>query len=131
MGTTEGDILIDFGRKRWRATFFDKQIYNSFFSQKNRLIVSLVHVFLGILSPRIWPNDHREVKERIKEVQMMEWHGMALSASSGTINCKMWISMMVPDEVDMEHEAVKCGMCIVKEMNVVKGEKNLLRKKVG
>ena len=38
----------------------------------------------------------------------------------GTINCKMWI--MVPDEVDMEHEVVKCGMCIVKEMNVVKGE---------
>ena len=25
--------------------------------------------------------------------------------------------MMVPDEVDMEHEVVKCGMCIVKEMN--------------
>ena len=39
--------------------------------------------------------------------------------------------MMVPDEVDMEHEVVKCGMCIVKEMNVVKGEKDLLRKDVG
>ena len=39
--------------------------------------------------------------------------------------------MMVPDEVDMEHEVVKCGMCIVKEMNVVKGEKDLLRKEVG
>ena len=38
---------------------------------------------------------------------------------------------MVPDEVDMEHEVVKCGMCIVKEMNVVKGEKDLLRKEVG
>ena len=38
---------------------------------------------------------------------------------------------MVPDEVDMELEAVKCGMCIVKEMNVVKGEKDLLRKEVG
>ena len=36
--------------------------------------------------------------------------------------------MMAPDEVDMEHEVVKCGMCIVKEMNVVKGEKELLRK---
>ena len=24
--------------------------------------------------------------------------------------------MMVPDEVDMKHEVVKCGMCIVKEM---------------
>ena len=40
--------------------------------------------------------------------------------------------MMVPDEVDMEHEVIKCGMCIVKEMNVVvKGEKDLLRKEVG
>ena len=38
--------------------------------------------------------------------------------------------MMVPDEVDMEHEIVKCGMCIVKEMNVVKGEKELLRKEI-
>ena len=38
--------------------------------------------------------------------------------------------MMVPDEVDMEHEAFKCGMCIVKEMNVMKGEKDLLRKEV-
>ena len=36
--------------------------------------------------------------------------------------------MMVPDEV--EHEVVKCGMCIVKEINVVKGEKELLRKEV-
>ena len=48
----------------------------------------------------------------------------------GTTNCKMWMSMMVPDEVDMEHEAVKCGMCIVKEINVVKGEKDLLGKEV-
>ena len=39
--------------------------------------------------------------------------------------------MMVPDEVNMEHDAVKCGMCIVKEMNVVKGEKDLLRNEVG
>ena len=46
----------------------------------------------------------------------------------GTTNGKMWMSMMVPDEVDMEHEVVKCGMCIVKEMNVVKGEKELLRR---
>ena len=101
--------------RRWLATSFGKQIYNSFFLQK-RLIVSLLHVFLGIISPQIWPNDHREVNERMKEVLMIEWH------------CKMWMSMMVPDEVDMEHEAVKCGMCIVKEMNVVKGEKDLLRK---
>ena len=85
MGTTEGDILIDFGRKRWRATFFDKQIYNIYFSKKNRLIVSLIHVFLGIISPRIWPNDHREVKERMKDVLMMEWHGMVLSASSWSV----------------------------------------------
>ena len=41
------------------------------------------------------------------------------------------MSMMVSDEVDMEHDVVKCGMCIVKEMNVVKGEKELLRKEVG
>ena len=39
--------------------------------------------------------------------------------------------MMVPDEVDMEHEVVKCGVCIVKEMNVGKGENKLLRKVVG
>ena len=38
--------------------------------------------------------------------------------------------MMVPDEVDMEHEAVKCCMCIVKELNVVNGEQDLLRKKI-
>ena len=38
--------------------------------------------------------------------------------------------MMVPDEMDIEHEAFKCGMCIVKEMNVMKGEKDLLRKEV-
>ena len=25
----------------------------------------------------------------------------------------MW--MMAPDKVDMEHEVVKCGMCMVKE----------------
>ena len=27
--------------------------------------------------------------------------------------------MMVPDEVTMKHEVVKCGMCIVKKINVV------------
>ena len=41
------------------------------------------------------------------------------------------MSMMVPDEVDMDHEAVKCDICIVKEMNVVKGDKELLRNEVG
>ena len=49
----------------------------------------------------------------------------------GTTNCKMWMSMMVPDEVDIEHEVVKCGICIVKEINGVKGEKDLLKKEVG
>ena len=28
--------------------------------------------------------------------------------------------MMVPDKMDMEHEVVKCGMFIVKEVNVLK-----------
>ena len=56
---------------------------------------------------------------------MMEW------LECGTNNCKMWLSMMVPDEVDMEHEVVKWDLCIVKEMNVAKGEKELLRKEVG
>ena len=65
--------------------FCYKQIYNVFFSQENRLIVSLLHVFLGILSPRIWPNDHRGVNERMKEVLRMEWHGMALSASGWSV----------------------------------------------
>ena len=49
----------------------------------------------------------------------------------GTTNCKMWMWLMVLGEVDMENEVVKCGMCIVKEMNVVKGEKELLRNEVG
>ena len=50
------------------------------------------------------------------------WNGFECKwLECGTTNCKMWMSKMVPDEVDMEHEVVKCGMCIVKEMNVVKG----------
>ena len=59
--------------------------------------------------------------------------GMAWNCSEctwsecGTTNCNMWMSMMVPEEVDMEHEAFKCGMCIVKEMNVIEGEKDMLR----
>ena len=62
----------------------------------------------------------------------MAWNGFECKwLECGTTNCKMWMSMMVPDEVDMEHAAVKCGMCTVKEMNVVKGEKDLLRKEVG
>ena len=42
------------------------------FFKKNRLIVSHLHVFLGILSPRIWPNGRREVNERMKEVLRMD-----------------------------------------------------------
>ena len=42
----------------------------------------------------------------------------------------MWMLMMVPDEVDMEHGIVKCGMCIVKDMNIMKGKKELLRNEV-
>ena len=49
----------------------------------------------------------------------------------GNTNCKMRMSMILPDEVDMEHEVVKYDMCIVKEINVVKGEKTLFRKEVG
>ena len=64
--------------------FCDKQIYNRFFP-KNRLIVSLLHVFLGILSPQIWPSDHIEVNERMKEVLRMEWCGLALSASGWSV----------------------------------------------
>ena len=60
------------------ALFFINKFVIFFF---NKLIVSLLHVFLGIISPRIWHNDHREVTERMKEVLMMEWHGMVLSAS--------------------------------------------------
>ena len=68
----------------------DKQLFliNKFiifFSSKNRLIVSLLHVFLGFLSPRKWPDDHREVNERMKEVLRMECHGMALSASGWSV----------------------------------------------
>ena len=58
-------------RRRWRATF----LINKFIivKKKSKLIVLLLHVFLGILSPRIWHNDDREVNERMKEVLMMEW----------------------------------------------------------
>ena len=62
----------------------------------------------------------------------MAWNGFECKClECGTTNCKMWMSMMVPDEVDMEHGAVKCGMCIVNEINVVKGDKDLLTKEVG
>ena len=36
-----------------------------------------------------------------------------------------------PNEVNMEHEVVKYGMCIVNEMNVGKGENKLFKKEVG
>ena len=48
---------------------------------------------------------------------MMELFGTDLS---GSPNCKMWISMMVPDGV--EHEVVKCGMCIVMDINDLRKE---------
>ena len=45
------------------------------------------------------------------------WNGFECKwLECGTTNCKMWMSMMVPDEVDMEHEVIKCVMCIVKEI---------------
>ena len=60
------------------------------------------------------------------------WNGFECKwLECSTTNCKMWMLMMVPDEVGMEHEVVKCGMYIVKDMNVVKEEKKLLRKEVG
>ena len=99
------DIFMSYLRfisTRWRATVFINKFIIFFFSKK-RLIVSLLHVFLCILSPRIWPTDHREVNERMKEVLRMKWRGMEW-LECVTTNCKMWMSMMVSDEVDMEHE---------------------------
>ena len=53
----------------------------------------------------------------------MAWNGFEYKwLGCGTTNCKMWMSMIVPDEVYMEHEVVKCGMCIVKDVSVVKGD---------
>ena len=76
-------------------------------------------------SQRETRKDERSTEDGVK------WIGFEYKwLECGTTNCKMWMSMMVPDEVDMEHEVVKCDMCIVKEMNVVKEEKELLRKEV-
>ena len=41
------------------------------------------------------------------------------------------MAMMVPDEMDMEYEIVKCGMCMANEMNVAKREIELLMEEVG
>ena len=58
----------------------------------------------------------------------MAWNGFECKwLECGTTNCKMWMSLMVPDEVDMEHEVVKCGMYIVKKMNVGRKEVGELR----
>ena len=38
---------------------------------------------------------------------------------------------MVPDGVDVEHEILKCGMCIVNERDVLQRENEYLRKEVG
>ena len=40
----------------------------------------------------------------------------------------MWILMMLTDGVDVEHEVVKCGICIVKEMNDLKKKIKVLKK---
>ena len=62
----------------------------------------------------------------------MAWNGFeCMWLECGTTNCKMWMSMMVPDEVDMGHDVVKCGMCIVKQMDVGKGDNELLKQEVG
>ena len=79
---------------------------------------------------------HRSQRGKQKDERSTEdevaWDGFECKwLECGTTNCKMWMLMMVPDEVHMEHEAVKCGMCIVKEINVVKEEKELLRKEIG
>ena len=73
---------------------------------------------------------HRSQRGKQKDERSTEdgvtWNGFECKwLECGTTNGKMWMSMMVPDEVDMEHEVVKCGMCIVMEMNVMKGEKEL------
>ena len=63
---------------------------------------------------------------------MTEWNGFECKwLKCGTTNCKMWMSMMVPDEVDMEHEVVKCGMCIVKDKELLKKKVGELMKEVG
>ena len=39
------------------------------------------------------------------------WNGFECNwLECGTTNCKMWMWMMVPDEVDMENEVVKCAL---------------------
>ena len=46
------------------------------------------------------------------------------------LNCKIWMSMMVPYRVDMEHEVLKCGRCTVKYMNELMIENEKLGKEV-
>ena len=67
-----------------------------------------------------WPNGRREVNEKMKEVQDgIAWNGFQCKwLECGSTNCKMWMSMVVLNQVDMEHEVVKCGMCMVTEVNV-------------
>ena len=89
------------------------------------LIVSHFHVFLIILSPRLWSNGCKRGKhkdERNSE-DGVTWTGFECKwLECGITTCKMRMSIMVPNEEDMEHEVVKCGMFIVEEMNAVKGD---------
>ena len=80
------------------------------------------------------------MREKIKYIHCLQIYIPKMAAAHndeckwlecGNTNSKMSMSMMVPDEVDMEHEVVKCSMCIVKEMHVAKREEELLRKEVG
>ena len=81
--------------------------------------------------PRAGLSKNRGLAPRLTE-DGVAWNGFECKClACGTTNCKMWMSMMVQDEMDMEHEVAKCGMCIIKEINVVKGEKELWRKEVG
>ena len=61
----------------------------------------------------------------------VQWNGFECKwMECGSPNCKMSISMMVPDGVDVEHEVVKCGMCIVKEINDLRKENESLGNEV-
>ena len=95
------------------------------FFQKKGIIVSLLHFFLNSITTNIAERSQRgKRKDERSTDDGVAWNGFECKwLEGGTTNCKMWMSMMVPDEVDMAHEVVKCGMCIVKEMNVVKERK--------
>ena len=59
----------------------------------------------------------------------MAWSGFECNwLGCGSTNCNIW--MIAPDEVDMEHEVVKCGMCMVNEVNILKRGNEWLNKEV-